>query len=207
MSRFAPADISLAVPPTHISFERSSPYDNILQCHTATIQAYNFEGPEDTDYLPVGRLSFGILDVGQALNERESLYEVCDAHSSQYHSLHARLFATNGNLKTVVSNAIGGVSCDLGVIYVEALFIEPEHRGAKLGLAALYALMRGFSRGCGLVVLNASPLQSGDGLPTTELIKAQAALRKHYAQIGFNRIGKSTFMGLSLDYRLPKFPG
>lgn len=193
---FTPDDISLQVREFEIPYDRCMPYSGILRQHFALITAYDEDHPECSR--PIGYLKFAILDVGQALNERESLFDVCDSHSQSYYELWHSLYPKHDCLpRASVRSAIGGDVGGLGLLYLDQLYIAPRYRGNQLGLAAIETVLKRYSLGCGFAALKAFPYQDKDK-PDTVFKRASRALRKHYGRLGFVRVGSSDYMALNL---------
>lgn len=212
MLHIAAADIHLEFQPVRIEFQRHEPNTNILREQTVKIMADVGDqevAAAEEGYVHIGEMQVCVVDLGLAINEGESLFEVCDAHSGEMHWFQQALFDRRDEFKQSVRNAIGDDAMAFsGVMYVKMLHISPEFRGNKLGLAALYALMRYGCMGCATVMLQATPLLPANGaLTPAETVRARAKLRKHYEQLGFCRIGRTDYMGVNLQYQLPEFPG
>lgn len=104
------------------------------------------------------------------------------------------------------------------LLIINQVKVEPKYRGKGLGILAVKTAIDCFSQGCGLVASKPFPLQftswkSPDWKPEPPLpkglSKAQAfrsALRKvekHWARLGFRRIGKTEIWGLCPAHRQP----
>lgn len=162
---------------------------------------------DDRDEITVGHMTLGVLDLGAVLNERESLFEVCDSLSQTYHVLERTLFANNGEFKDSVFKALGvDAPCHSGLMYVKSLVVDPLYRGRNIGLAALHTLMRFGCMGCGTIFLQAHPIVKKEDPEDYDYAKERKALRAYYSKLGFERIGRTDYMGFNLEYVLPGWP-
>ena len=212
MNPFAADDINLRIHAFDLSHDRNNPDSGIIQQYSADILGYVSElGDEDAGsslelnedgYAILGKLRFGIVDVGQACNEHESIYEACDALSQDYYELHHELFTQQNALRQRVINLVDW-PLEPGIIYIESLYLDPRYRGSQLGLAAVNTVLKRFGRGCSLAVLIAAPFrtdtQHKDPSPAAQA-KAHKRLRHYYQQLGFKRLGTGNYMVRNLDY-------
>src|SRR5688572_16859301 len=92
---------------------------------------------EETD---VGRAHAWRLHAGRAADARESLFDVCDAHSHELHVLHALLYEQGGHLfRDGIIRRFDAMDSDLLVL--DYLVLDPNWRGLKLGLLAVRRLV------------------------------------------------------------------
>jgi hypothetical protein len=138
---------------------------------------------------------------GLALDYRQSLFDVCDAHSGDLHEVYAALFnPETDDLKEEVRAAFE-VS-DTDILVVDELTLAPRWRGLRLGLLVLRRLIDLHESGCGLVVCRPYPL----GADTPEARRAGTVkLRRYIKALGFKRIGKTPFYGLSTSWKVPRY--
>jgi len=201
LSHISADDLSLHVTTPPIFAQRVGPADNIVREFTYAILAYD---TEKDGYVKIGEMEVGVVDLGLAWNERQSLAEACESHSDQYHEMESALFTRQGSFKQVVRKALGDSLFDTeGLMYIETLFIDPAHRGKKLGRAALYALMRYGTMGCGSIFLKAHPFTEDTSRSEKKRERDCAALRNYYEGLGFARVSNTNFMGICLNYDLP----
>jgi hypothetical protein len=100
-----------------------------------------------------------------------------------------------------VSRKFGCLDCDLLVI--DRLILDRRWRSLRLGLLVLRKLVDFHEGGCGLVVCRPHPLEGPD---TPEAIRAgKIRLRRYLKGMGFRRVAKTDFYGLSTSHRTPKF--
>lgn len=204
MTKYSPEDLSLVSEPQTLVFSRADPADNIVRPQTFSIRLHTEEGDVE-----IGQLKLSTLDIGKLREECESIQNVCDSASEELVQWASAVYDHREQFKAVVWNAIELDHAFTGTVYLETLFIEPAYRGSNLGLAALYAFVRYGCLGCDSVFLKAYPFVKQDAPrpSASEHKKGRARLRKHYASIGFARIGKTDYMGLNLQRDIPQFPG
>lgn len=73
------------------------------------------------------------------------------------------------------------------ILILSSLYVEPKFRGNKTGYTILNAILATVGRDRAMVVLQATPLPSGDGPEegTPERSEARAALRRYWIDYGF----------------------
>jgi hypothetical protein len=94
--------------------------------------------------------------------------------------------------------------------------LHPKWRGLRIGLMATQKLVDMLSGGCGLVVSDILPLRHEAherlGVPASWIPKhdtkeerkiARRKLRRHFRRLGFERIGRTPYYGLSTAKRKP----
>jgi hypothetical protein len=167
---------------------------------------------DDSDTpISVGKIKAIYIHVGLAMNARMSLYDICDDHSDELHRLHARLFVPGSyDFRRSVGRHWDAMGCD--VLVVDYLALDPKWRGMRLGLLAVRQLIDVLAAGCALVVSEILPL--GPEAPRLlkiprswvpvhkskeELRVATKKLRRYFRQVGFNRVGHSSFYALSVS--------
>jgi hypothetical protein len=131
------------------------------------------------------------------------------------HLLHALLYdAESGQFNEAITNRFEAMASDCLVL--DYILLNPKWRGLRLGLLAARKLIDLLGAGCGLVVSHIAPLRPGvhnmlrvpkSWLPlhkTKESCQeAVVKLRRYYRQMGFERIGRSPYYGLSLAQQTP----
>jgi len=192
---------SVALPPCGEPSEFVSEYVGLIRKHTE-------DGGKIT---PVGKIKALYVHVDLAMDERVSLYDVCDDHSDELHRLHRRFFERNTyDLKESLTRQFDAIPCDLLVIDYVAL--DPKWRRLKLGLLAVRQLIDLLGAGCGLVVSEILPLSPHAPkllkIPRSwvpvhkskdELGKATKKLRQYFRQVGFERVGRSAYYALAVS--------
>jgi hypothetical protein len=139
---------------------------------------------------------------GLALDYRQSLFEVFDAHSADLHEAYAALFNPRTDwLKDEVVATFEVVEPDLLVI--DELILAPKWRGVRLGLLILRRLIDLHRSGCGLVVCQPYSIE-GDDAPKTGR-EGTVKLRRYVKALGFKRVGKTPFYCLSTSRRVPRY--
>jgi hypothetical protein len=145
----------------------------------------------------------------------ESLFEVCDAHSHEMHVLHTLLYEPDDygfNEKLVAQ--FDAMACDCLVL--DYVVLHPKWRGLKLGLLATRKLVDLLGAGCGLVVSDIRPLNQDapsllripaswvprNATPEAEKLAARK-LRRYFRRMGFERIGRTPYYGLSMSRVTP----
>jgi len=163
----------------------------------------------------VGKVAALRVHAGLAQDAGESLFDVCDAHSSELHHLHTMLYEPdcyhfNNNLMT----RFDAVEPDLLVL--DYVVLDPKWRKLKLGLLAVRRLVDIIGGGCGMAVSLIGPLRRDaakllkvpkDWLPRNrgkEERRASAVkLRSYYRRMGFERLGRTPYYALPMNQILP----
>lgn len=132
--------------------------------------------------------------IEQARYDHASLHDIFDVDQGLTDMARA-LFDTDftdyhpGVLKRFEDNFFGE-----DILIVRRLILTPQFRGQKIGLAVLHSVITDFGLGCGMVAIKpypiSGPVQSG-----------REKLRKYWARLGFERVGRSDFWALSLCYQ------
>jgi hypothetical protein len=166
---------------------------------------------DDTDEIKkVGRIRALRVHAGLACDARLSLFDVCDAHSSELAFLHHLLYAPDGYFfKDELTDEFEPASSDLLVI--DYVVLNPRWRKLRLGLLAVRKFVDLVGGGVGLAVSEIAPLRAdahealrvpADWLPdhTTEGAQKGAAvrLRRYFRQMGFRRLERTPYCALSL---------
>jgi hypothetical protein len=185
--------------------------DEFISSYSGVIRA---EG-EDGILHRVGRAHAWRVHMGLAADRGESLLDVFDAHSQPMCDLYAALFdpETDSFAEPVVRQ-FGVVDSDLLVL--DYVVLHPRWRGLRLGLLAARKMVDLLGGGCGLVVSHVAPLRPDaydmlrvpkSWLPahgTAEGRKrAVLTLRRYFRQVGFERIGRTYYYGMSMSRRTP----
>ena len=158
----------------------------------------------------VGRAHAWRVHMGLAANQGECLLDVFDAHSQPMCDLYAALFDPETEYFTdAIIHQFEAMESDLLVL--DYVVLNPRWRGLKLGLLAARKMVDLLSSGCGLVVSHIAPLRP-DAYRMLRVPKAwlphhkkQAVvkLRRYFRQMGFERIGRTPYYGLSLARKVP----
>jgi len=182
-----------------------------ILCQTAVpLSSYNepddfvvkYEATIRHDGEPIGEAVLYKVLLGLAANYGEHVFDIFDAHSQQLHDIYATLFDSKTEyFRDEVASEFECTGSDL--LIVDSVVLEPKWRGLKFGLLALRRLIDLHEGDCGLVVCEPYPLE---GTETKEKRRAgKAKLRQYFKRLGFRRIGRTVYYGLSTAYITPKF--
>jgi hypothetical protein len=170
---------------------------------------------EDGAVRRVGKVHAYRIHADLAAEARESLFEMCDAHSQEMHVLHTLLYEPGGhNFNDSMVAQFEAMESDCLVL--DYVVLHPKWRGLKLGLLAARRLIDLLGGGCGLVVSHMAPLNRhaprllripASWIPRHETAEAEKfaarKLRRYFKRMGFERIGKTPYYGLSLTRVTP----
>jgi len=119
-----------------------------------------------------------------------------------------------GEFKNSVLNRFEPDSHD--VLILESIVLHPKFRGRGLGLMVARTIIDQLGSGCGLTVGQMLPIPPGDAdehrIPRQWLpgvsdfctsTDAERKIAEHFARMGFQRIGRSDFYGLSMSLKQP----
>ena len=140
---------------------------------------------------------------------------MCDAYSGELHQVHTLLYEPGTyQYRAAIAGRFGQAGWD--TLVLDYVLLHPRWRGLRLGLLAARRMVDLLAGGCGLVVCDLAPLRSGAAellkvprawLPqhTTAADRQQAvrSLRRYFRQMGFVRIGRTRFYGLSMERAAP----
>jgi hypothetical protein len=194
--------------------EYLSPDDFVYETSGDLIDLDEFEGREF-----IGKFRVYYVDVERAMNERESIYDVFDSHSTEVEEYFEPIFGSEGygfneNLLEVVDHQVSGSN----VLILDRLEILPQYRGKKFGLTILHHMIRRFSAGASIVAMKPFPLQLEpkrdgykkkwrdrmrlDQFPKDENIAIEK-LHTYYRKLGFIRLSGTPMMVISTTRSLP----
>jgi hypothetical protein len=186
--------------------------DRFISTHSGSILCTR---DEDGKVLRVGKVKAYRLHADLAQQAGESLFDVCDAHSQGMHEIYAALFdPATDDLRESVRDQLDGFVAD--ILVLDYILLSPRWRGLKIGLLAARKLIDLLGGGCGLAVSWIYPLNPD----APEFAKVPAGwiprhadeagerearrkLRRHFRRMGFERIGRTRFDGLSLTRVTP----
>jgi len=163
----------------------------------------------------VGKVHAHRIHADLAERHGEPLFDVCDAHSQELHEVHALLYEPGQyHLRHSLIERFDALACDCLVL--DYVVLHPRWRGLRLGLVAARKLVDLMGGGCGLTVCDITPLRhDAHGLlcvppswlprhhSKQERQEAIVKLRRYFRQMGFERIGKTRYYGLSMTRVLP----
>jgi hypothetical protein len=196
---------------TRASLHPCGELDLFISAYAGVIRA---EGDDGIGHR-VGRVHAYRVHMGLAANQGESLFDVFDAHSQPMSYLYAALFDPETDFFTeAIIRQFEAIDSDL--LILDYVVLHPRWRGLKLGLLAARRLVDLLGGGCGLVVSHIAPLRHEahemlrvpkSWLPRhkTEQGRKRAVvkLRRHFRLMGFERIGRSCYYGLSMARLTP----
>lgn len=161
----------------------------------------------------IGWFDAAYVDVESAIDEGDDIPTVFDAAGQNELEYFEALYEMTGDVRPDVLDQLYGKHGGLwapNLLILERLAILPAHRGKRVGLVALWGLMRILGLGAGIVVMKPFPLQH-ERMPTSErgkerrtalhldeqpknLRKSTAALRRYYKRLGFKTLRGTEFM-------------
>ncbi len=165
--------------------------------------------------LRVGKLHATRIHADRAANDGVSLFEVCDGHSHGLLDLYTTLFDLEEDFyREEIQQRFTVVQADC--LLIDYVVLHPKWRGLKLGLVAIRRAVDLLGGGCGLTVCSPAPLERGSlemgGIPPAWLPEigspfernaARVKLRRYLKRMGFRRIGRSPYYGLSMTHVTP----
>ena len=196
---------------TEASLHPDGELDQFITEHTGVIRCSGDDGVVRR----VGKARAYRIHADLAAGSGEVLFDVCDTHSHEMQSLHALLYdPEEGHFREAIANRFHAAESDCLVL--DFIVLNPKWRGLRLGLLAARKIVDLLGGGCGLVVFHIAPLRNDaherlrvpqSWLPRHETKEAHheavVKLRRHYRQMGFGRIGRSPYYGLSLAHKTP----
>ena len=196
---------------TRASLHPEGEPDEFISAYAVIIRA---EGDDGIGHR-VGRVHAYRVHMGLAANQGESLFDVFDAHSQPMSNLYAALSDPETDFLTeAIIRQFEAIDSDL--IILDYVVLHPRWRGLRLGLVAARKLVDLVGGGCGLTVCDIAPLRhDAHGLlrvppswlprhhSKQERQEAIVKLRRYFRQMGFERIGKTRYYGLSMTRVLP----
>ena len=176
----------------------------------STFRGVIYAEGEDGIRRAVGKVCAWRINADVAAANGEPLFDVCDAHSDELHDVHALLYEPDSYaLKESITDRFDLAGWD--TLILDYVVLNPKWRGLRLGLLAVRKMIDLLGGGCGLVVSHIAPLRTDAheelGVPRSWLPRhktpedrkaAVRKLRRYYRQMGFERIGRTRFYGLSM---------
>jgi hypothetical protein len=196
---------------TEASLHPDGEPDDFISEHTGVIRCSG----EANVVRPVGRVRSCRINAALAADHGEALFDVCDAHSQEMQELYALLYEPGEErFRDAIADRFYAVESDCLVL--DYVLLHPKWRGLRLGLLAARKIVDLLGGGCGLVVSHIAPLRDDaydmlrvpkSWLPRHETKAtcrdAVVKLRRYYRQMGFERIGRSRYYGLSMARKTP----
>jgi hypothetical protein len=140
------------------------------------------------------------LDIWEARASGVPLFEVCDAHSEELLDCYEDLFEDDDLREDLAIEGHGGL------LFIDKIKIEPQHRGFGLGLMTLLKTINQFGVGCAAVAIKPFPLQyCGRNAKSKDkdFAASQKKLVNYWSRLGFARVPDSDFFFFDLAYQLP----
>lgn len=166
----------------------------------------------------VGWLSARVVRAQRAVDDGESLFDVCDSVDQDLHESASAVYDydRSGIKESISDDCIG-----IDILIVDSIQIIAGHRGKGLGHLAMRRAVDTFGHGCALVVIQPFPLQFSippDRVPRRVAGRdakmgwqslhrnknvALARLRNYWKQMGFQRVGRTNYFVLDLQLKHP----
>jgi hypothetical protein len=170
---------------------------------------------EDGKIVKVGKIRAYRIHADLANSSGEFVFDVCDAHSNEMLDLYTALFnPEDEDYKPHIRDQFDGFDRD--VLVLDYILLSPKWRGLKLGLLATRKAIDLLGGGCGLVASYIAPLNPDAAefsrVPRSwiprhadpeDLREARGKLRRYFRRMGFERIGRTNYHGLSLAKLTP----
>lgn len=170
----------------------------------------------DEPAIRLGTLELLRIKVGNAINDGAPLWDVFDGSQETMDAGSVLYDATFDEFRPAIGRLFPDAMAQEDILLVHRLVVLPFARGNDVGLAALYHSIRDWESGCALVLLKAYPLQFESSARESPLWKigdlasfpqdeplATKRLRAHYERLGFRRIERTAYLGLSPAARWP----
>jgi hypothetical protein len=196
---------------TSASLHPEAEADEFISSYNGVIRA---EG-DDGVLHRVGRVHAWRVHLSLAVEQGECLLDVFDAHSQPMSNLYAALFDPENDffLDTIIRQFD---IMDSDLLVLDYVVLNPRWRGLKLGLLAARKMVDLLGGGCGLVVSHIAPLRPDAHemlrVPKSWLPRKKTAegnkqavltLRRYFRQMGFERIGRTCYDGMSMARTTP----
>jgi hypothetical protein len=170
---------------------------------------------DDNRVSRVGKVHAYRIQADLAAIHGESLFDVCDAHSHELHVCYTLLFEPDEyGFREDIFQKFQAMDADCLVL--DYVLLNPKWRGLKIGLLAARKMVDLLGGGCGLVVSAILPLRRDAhdrlGVPASwippqgnveEWKESVRKLRRYFRRMGFERIGRTDYFGLSMARQTP----
>lgn len=149
---------------------------------------------------PIGRIAAHYVNLTLAMNEGGNVFLAMDAHSQTLSDFSEVLDSDDMELDPAYSD-----DCYYGqdLLVVDTIELEPEHRGKNLGIFLMKHVIDVFGNGCGLIAIEAHPIQYRESSNeewvqriNPKLFKGNKAtgvkkLEKYWSKLGFEKLPNS----------------
>ena len=158
---------------------------------------------------PVGNVDAYVVAADRAMDEGEDIRLVCDDIGDGLEDLCGLVFDGSGSLSEGVGDGCAGND----VLFLRQATVHRDHRGQRIGLAAVLRVIEDFGRGCAVAVMKPFPLQLSTGRDRSVDVEgfepddalARAKLERHWEKLGFTRLNDSALFVLDLQAQRPGF--
>lgn len=168
----------------------------------------------------LGKFQAQYIDVGRAMNEQESVFDVMDCLSASIAEYFEPIFGENSpHFSDAVDEISGCVTDGYNLLILDRIEVLPQFRGRRIGLKVLRQMMVRFSPGAGVIALKAFPLQLEhesfdederawrERLDLKSFVQDEkisiAKLEGYYSKLGFKALPNSAFMVFSTGWPVP----
>lgn len=186
---------------------------------------YTYEGDiftsdGDCDDVKIGQFIAHYVDIAEAMDQGESIFDVFDCHSSSTAEYLEPIFGDNEPYFSDDVECITNGNADgFNLLILDRVEIIPEFRGLSIGLKVLRQMMITFSKGAGIITLKAFPLQfenekthernrawrtvlSLENFVNDKDLSTQK-LKNYYGKLGFISLPESDFMVFPTGIDIP----
>ncbi len=171
----------------------------------------SIKGLHAEDWIDLGEAEFSLIRLGDSSCD-VSLFELFDTTQELTDLAGAVYNVKKGGFKKKVCKQFDdALIVNTDILHITHIALEPFARGQRLGQAVIKQIIRDFSSGCSLIAIDPYPLQlQKQGVNTSsknwtylhldEFPKNPAGaihrLQDHFAELGFELIENSPFMGI-----------
>lgn len=197
---------------TYIEFSSTAFFTDEVKDHITIIEGIikNYEGKK------IGEVEAYYLDIAMSINQNYDTFELFDA-IIDLNDYYAVLYdASDVWFRETVIDELGGDVRGTNLLIIHRIEILPEHRGQKVGLAAIYKTAQQFGHGCGFIALTPAPLQfqlykddAGwqNKMNISDFVRdketATNKLGAYYGKLGFRQVGDSDIYVLNPAHKQP----
>ena len=158
----------------------------------------------DEESFKVGEISAYIVD----LNSPSNAFMDADAESEELGEAISCLVDKSGSDlrdSLINKNVVGMMG---GILFLDRILIDPEHRGSFVGLKALWHTIHVLGNSCGTAICKPYPMRPEEIDPLVNISKKETdkgikKLAAYWSRLGFKKLAKTPFMVINLEYRRP----